>query len=350
METEPQTDFYSQRLNTLRLKYHSYSQGKYVIVATEQQRGKHSWRDYREIDRVRLSFELGKSRMNRTSIHCHEMIFNEQMAKPYLDVDISLKEYPDFDDEDFELLIECFIKAISAVLQNHNIPFDPTKHLIMLSSNGDKKYSVNFIVTHCMIKNATQRLGFAEEVKANLSNPYYSKFMDMGVYKSSQSIRCCYSSKLEDVDRIKKPIDSWTYEGQTYTLCHYDRFQKTKHIDYLKSQKRYWFDVSYYSQIGSSHKVEHTLSLEKEKKPKAIVDEHEIEKVDFSKIPKEFNVTEIKGNIIQVDRKQREPWHCEVCDRRHDSQMQAYITVDKKNNYRLRCFQDETNKKFVLLK
>jgi len=241
----------------------------------------------------------------------YEVILGKKMRKPYFDIDVSLKQYPDMTKEKCDSLIEMLVENIKETLYE----YEPK--ILVFTSHRPDKLSYHIIVDRVCIIDCEESKAFAEKV---LSTDM-KEFVDSRVYNSVQQLRIVGSTKY-GIDN-KKKID---YElSDNFFIPKElvkDNFRKNLYI--LKAS------LVTYTTDCKLFRCENKRQRKKSEIPKGLASEFDIPQAlkILSKRYKCFEyrqARELNGNLL-VELATKEPYYCQIHKRVHENE-NAYITI-----------------------
>ncbi len=274
-------------------------------------------------------------------------IFTKQLPKDKMSFyELIPANYPhrlyfDVDGEDVSLeqrAIDEIVAAIITVMKEYtNIDLDIYHDIVICNSSNQSKLSLHIVVCKNYVSDNIQAKEFYTLVCEKLSEPI-RKIVDSKVYSRLQNFRLVGCSK-ENANRYKT-ISDFYYNGQIirhqYSAGDNDITDPT--YNYLRQLKDTIIGIADGALIKFPQKqiysdIKESPSISKEILKKAIIMLNDYFKFDIKRHSSAITFTELKNNLIVLQRKK--PSFCTICRRDHDHENPFAIIKVYHDKYKL---------------
>ena len=293
-----------------------------IIICGEQG----LYRNYYHFVTPDLAYEFILNNKNK-DITFHENVKGEFLQKFRLDIDIDLKEYPDWNNDQNELFLNVIISSIYELYQQYDITLI-SDDIRVYDSSGEDKFSYHIVIdNYVYVGNIRGRFLLKELIKIiknknieGFDEKWVDQFFDMGVYSSLQSFRL-FGSKKQGTNRIKLQKIKFNFLGNEII-----RERKFTKDEFLKSLLSNHYNCKVIKGIKidfySKDEVNYNIDPDIINKVKYILQERN--EVDC------FEILSLKG--MKINLKRLKPTYCEVCQRTHHKQ-NPYLSLSEAGIY-----------------
>lgn len=251
----------------------------------------------------------------------HEIVPGSNHQKPRFDIDIKRGEY---DGDIFELadrIKDDIIDSVKILLERDDYPFDIASNIAIYSSHGSEKASYHIVIDKYCCVNHEEALGFYEEIMKLLPEEY-SRYIDPGVYGSTQSFRLLYCSKYGS-NRKKRFRRRFVHREQEYNFVYIKQPRHDQVIlfdmmvsllsytSYCVCLPNYYIPKDYIVRDIVESKVEEAFSSLSGLYP------------EYEEL---FDIKKVANNKIYL--KNKEGYICHKCNRVHDNENPVLIVND----------------------
>jgi hypothetical protein len=161
----------------------------------------------------------------------HEVVSENRPQKPRFDVDIDwdkyqlalkLDDYSDTLPEMGERVKDLVISSVVAIMELKGYKIELEKDVMVFTSHGTdskghEKRSYHILLNRYFHHNSGQAKAFYLEcAKVSADSELFELLVDGSIYRAGGSLRMMWSSKVGNVERVKRYTPQYTYQGVVY--------------------------------------------------------------------------------------------------------------------------------------